>query len=330
MSSDNGVTFTNIAGATATTYAFTAQASENGYQYFAVFTNPFGQTTTNVVTLAVNPTITTQPAAQTVYDGQTVTFTAAATGNAPPTVQWQSSSDGKTFTNITGANSPSLTFTASLADTGLHYRAVFISTSGTVMTESTSKAVVLTVHAVPAVPVITRQPVNQISIAGQSVTFTAAAVSNPAVTSIQWQVRARGTTTFVDIPGQTSGTLTFVTAATDNGSQYRAVFSNGHSVNTVAATLTLGVAPVVTLQPASENVAMGKTATFTAAASGTPAASIQWQVSTDDGVTYQSIAGATGRRLTFTAGAQENGNFYRAVFTNPVGQVITDAALLTI
>jgi hypothetical protein len=159
------------------------------------------------------------------------------------------------------------------------------------------------------------------------VTLLAAAVSNPAAT-VQWQVRAKGSATFVNIPGATSGTLTFVAQATDNGNQYRAVFSNGHSVSTAVVKLTLGVAPVVTLPPADQTVAVGKTVTFTAAVSASPAATVQWQVSVDGGQTYSNIAGATGLRLTFKAQAQQNGNLYRAVFTNPIGKATTAAALL--
>src|SRR2546422_6450849 len=58
------------------------------------------------------PTITTQPANQTVTVGQTATFTAAATGSPTPTVQWQVSTDGgATFNNVSGATSTTLSFT---------------------------------------------------------------------------------------------------------------------------------------------------------------------------------------------------------------------------
>jgi hypothetical protein len=39
-----------------------------------------------------------------------------------------------------------------------------------------------------------------------------------------------------------------------------------------------GTSPVITLQPVSQSIAVGATATFTSAASGTPAPSGQWQV----------------------------------------------------
>ena len=53
------------------------------------------------------PTVTTQPASQTVTAGQTATFTAAASGNPTPTVQWQVSTDsGSTFSDIPAPPAP--------------------------------------------------------------------------------------------------------------------------------------------------------------------------------------------------------------------------------
>jgi hypothetical protein len=327
--SSDGVSFTNIVGATFSTFSIIARASDNGFQYRSAFFNPFGESATNAVSLAVNPTITSQPVRQTVYDGQTATFIAAATGNPQATVQWQVSSDGSNFSNVPGANVASLTFTASLADTREHFRAVFTSTNGMITAHAITRAVVLTVRPVPRLPLIITQPSSQTSIIGQWVTFTAAAASSSQAT-VQWQVCTRASTTFQNVPGATSGTLTFVAQATDNGSQYRAVFSNGQRVTTAVAKLTLDVVPVVTVQPTDQNVATGKAVTFTAAASGSPPTTVQWQVSIDGGRTYSNIASATGLKLTFHAQTQENGNFYRAVFSNPVGQATTAVALLTV
>ena len=57
------------------------------------------------------PVITTQPVPQTVYAGDPVTFTAAASGSPTPTVQWYTSIDkGLTYAPIGGATSNSYTF----------------------------------------------------------------------------------------------------------------------------------------------------------------------------------------------------------------------------
>ena len=75
MSTDGGTTFTNIAGATSTTYSFTPTTAENGYEYQAVFTNMSGTVTSNPATLTVD-SVTAQPASETVNTGQTASFTA--------------------------------------------------------------------------------------------------------------------------------------------------------------------------------------------------------------------------------------------------------------
>jgi hypothetical protein len=71
--------------------------------------------------------------------------------------------------------------------------------------------------------------------------------------------------------------------------------------------------------------------TFTAAGSGNPTATVQWQVSTNGGASFSNIAGATGTTLTLNSTtASQNGYLYRAVFTNSLGSTTTAAATLTV
>src|SRR5882762_6265821 len=87
--------------------------------------------------------------------------------------------------------------------------------------------------------------------------------------------------------------------------------------------------PTITAQPANQTVTAGQTATFTAAATGSPAPTVQWQVSTDGGVTFSILSGATSTTLSFTTASSQNGNRYQAVFTNSAGSATTTAATLT-
>jgi hypothetical protein len=81
------------------------------------------------------PAVTTQPLDQTVRAGQSVTFTAAASGVPTPMVRWQVSIDsGKTFTDIAGATYTSYTFAASAGDNGKLLRAVFTNPLGSTTT----------------------------------------------------------------------------------------------------------------------------------------------------------------------------------------------------
>jgi alpha-tubulin suppressor-like RCC1 family protein len=90
-------------------------------------------------------------------------------------------------------------------------------------------------------------------------------------------------------------------------------------------------APTVTTQPISLTVTAGQSATFTAAASGFPTPTVQWQVSTDHGVTFSPVSGATTDTLTIASTtAAENGNEYEAVFTNGSGSATSNPATLTV
>jgi hypothetical protein len=88
--------------------------------------------------------------------------------------------------------------------------------------------------------------------------------------------------------------------------------------------------PTITTQPANQTVTAGQTATFTAAATGSPTPTVQWQVSTDGGVTFSNVSGATSTTLSFTTALSQSGNRYRAVFTNSAGTATTTAATLTV
>src|SRR5438445_480630 len=113
---------------------------------------------------AVAPTITTQPANQTVTAGQTATFAVVAAGTAPLGYQWQ-----KNGVSIAGATSVSYTTPATTtADSGTTIRVKASNAARTV----TSSAATLTVNAAPVAPTITTPPGNQTVTAGQTASAT--------------------------------------------------------------------------------------------------------------------------------------------------------------
>jgi hypothetical protein len=179
-------------------------------------------------------------------------------------------------------------------------------------------------------PTITTQPGNQSVTAGATATFTAGASGTPAPT-VQWQVLFSGGSTWVNINGATSTTYSFATAGSDNGDQFRAVFTNvaGNKTTNAASLTVSAAAPSITGQPSARSVTLGQTASFTASASGSPTPTVQWQVSTD-GTTWNNISGATSTTYSFTPAAIDNGAQFRAVFTNTSGSATTNAASLTV
>jgi hypothetical protein len=116
----------NINGATLPSYTTPATVSgDNGATFRVMVTNSAGSAMSNPATLTVTaapvgPSITTQPANQTVTVGQTATFSVVAAGTAPLTYQWQ-----KNNANISNATSSSYTTPATvLGDSGAMFRVI--------------------------------------------------------------------------------------------------------------------------------------------------------------------------------------------------------------
>jgi hypothetical protein len=100
-----------------------------------------GGTKSNIETALTAPTITTQPANQSVTAGQAATFSVVATGSAPLSYQWQQGTAA-----IAGATSASYTTAATTtANSGLQYSVVVSNSAGSV----TSRTATLTVTAAP-------------------------------------------------------------------------------------------------------------------------------------------------------------------------------------
>jgi hypothetical protein len=191
---------------------------------------------------ATAPVVTSQPVADAVTAGASASFHASASGSPTPSVQWYVSSNaGASFTAVANAKSTTLTFTTTLSENGYEYEAIFSNSAG----KATTNAATLTVSApVNSAPVVTTQPTNQSVSAGATATFSAAASGYPTP-SVQWEVEASGASGFTAVAGATSTTYSFVASASQNGSQYEAVFTNSQgSATTNPATLTVGVAPV--------------------------------------------------------------------------------------
>src|SRR5579862_9197651 len=74
---------------------------------------------------SVPPTITTQPAAQSVTEGQTATFTVEASGTTPLSYQWHK--DGSAIAGATGA---SLVVAATASDNGAMFAVTVTNPAG--------------------------------------------------------------------------------------------------------------------------------------------------------------------------------------------------------
>jgi len=105
----------------------------------------------------------------------------------------------------------------------------------------------------------------------------------------------------------------------------------------ITVTGPAATAPAFTTQPAGQTMTSGGSTSFTVAASGTPAPTFQWQVSTDGGTTWTNLANAapyggtaTGTLAVTGATTSLNGDQFRCVATNSAGSVNSNAATLTV
>lgn len=184
-----------------------------------------------------------------------------------------------------------------------------------------STTYMITVFSADVAPAITSQPASITVTAGQAASFTVATTGSQAPT-YQW---TRGG---VNIVGATSAIYTIAATTSSDAGTYSVVVANSvGSVTSNGAMLTVNAAsaaPLVTTEPLSQTVVAGNTVIFTAAASGSPAPTFQWQ---KNGV---NIAGATNSSVAINSVAENDSGSYRLVATNDSGTAVSNVATLTV
>lgn len=297
------------------------------------------------------PQITSQPSNQIIDFGQGATFSVTASGVPAPTYQWQVSTDGgQSWNNVTDGSVYTGTTTATLilanitvGMNGYEYQCI---ATNSISPSATSNAATLTLDNLAA-PQITQDPADQTVNVTDTATFSVTASGTPAPT-FQWQLSTDSGQNWNNVTdgsgytGATTASLSFtgVTAGM-NGYKYRCVAANGVAPDATsnAATLTVNlVAPQFTQSPTGQTVVAGQTATFTVAATGTPTPTLQWQLSTDSGQSWNNLSegggasGTTSTSLSISGTTLDmNGYEYRCVATNGVNPDATsDAATLTV
>jgi len=301
----------NISGATSATLNLTSVTTGQAGSYTCVVTNSAGTATSAAAMLTVNtpPSITTQPASQSVTAGANVSFTVAAAGTAPLSYQWRLGG-----VNIAGATSATLNLTNVATNQAGNYTCVVTNMAGS----ATSSAATLTVNPAPVAPTITTQPVSQTVAAGANVSFTVAA-NGTAPLSYQWRLDG------ANISGATSATLNLTSVTTGQAGSYTCFVTNSAgSTTTAGATLTVNTPPSITTQPINQSVTAGANVSFTVAASGTPPLSYQWRLG---GV---NISGATSATLDLASVTTSQAGSYTCVVTNVAGSATSSAATFTV
>jgi hypothetical protein len=301
----NGAKITN---ATRSSFTVTNATLANGgtnHGYTVVVTNNIASVTSSPPRYVLfSPSITNQPANQTVAPGGTAVFTVGATGDAPLSYQWEFQG-----TNIVGETNSTLNVpNAHQANIG-NYQVIVTNFWGSV----TSAPAVLNL-----MPGIVTQPTNITALANSTVTFTVVAEGSSPL-SYQWQKNGTNVAANGNSSAYTLGTI----QPSDAGS-YNVVVTNAFgSAASVAATLTVvSQAPIITTQPAQVVVPTNSDATFTVTATGVAPLSYQWRFNNSN------LAAQTNAALLLHNVQASNAGPYAVVVTNSFGAVTSSPALL--
>ena len=327
ISSDSGRTYNPLSfNVTGTSYRWAIPGNipaGTGYRIKVVTSgqSEFDITDSNLVINAL-PVIIRQPDDATQVAGGTVTFIAQATGTPAPTVQWQFNSGG-VWTTIAGQTSNTLrveNITAS--QKGTQYRAIFTNSCGSVITEPA----VLDVSALQ----VTSPAGGEKLCAGSTHTITWLAQSTAGPFDIFLSSNAGGDYTSI-ASGVTGNSYVWTIPSNLFGDRYRVQvrIANAAAMDVSDSNFTIYSLPSVLTNPASQTQAAGSGALFQAQGGGFPLPTVQWEVNTGGG--WSAVENATGLGLAVeNVQMAQNGNRYRAIFTNPCGSDTTSEATLTV
>ncbi len=225
-------------GATSNTFSVSGIANPGNYLYRCYLTQTGSgcdPVTSNQITVQVveDPQVTIVGEA-TVCSGGSSVFLASETGGTGTfTYQWQSSPDGSTWANISGATNPTYTTPALTSTT--YYR-VLLSASGSGCNSATSNTQAVTIHPDPF---ISTQPAGTTICAGQTHNLSVNAGGGTPALNYQWLISLNGTD-WEEIPGATNATYTtnplgvtryYRIVVDASGSECDAVLSNVAAVN---------------------------------------------------------------------------------------------------
>ena len=329
-------TWTDVSAASGRTdtYSLVAQARHNGYQYFCIVTDAYGDAVySDIATLTVTSplTITSQPENQNVTPGSTATFSVSVSGGIPPyAFQWQyrTSSSG-TWTNVSAASgkTPNYTFTVQARHNGYQYRCKITDKAGSSVVTN-----IVTLHGSPLT--INSQPQDLSVSAGQTASFSVTASGGTPPYSYQWQYRTEPNASWVNVSASAgkAAAYSFTAQARHNGFQYRCKVTDtaGQSVTSYVATLTVGSPLSITAQPKNVTVSAGQTASFSVTASGgTPPYSYQWRYRTGSNGSWINVSAASGKTAAYSlvTQARHNGYQYSCVVSDSAGQSVTSSVV---
>jgi len=312
----------------------------SGYQYRVRVTGdcaPYAESAPVTLTVVHQAEITQQPSSQESCEGTAATFTVNAGLTTNPTYQWQLSTDGVTWTNISGATSATYTIpsvTSAMNDN--MYRVIVTSTCGSAIT---SLPVYLVVDERPE---IITQPSDAVHCVGEIANFVVDA-GNTTGASYQWQISTDSGVTWNNLSEsakyfgvQTSNLKINGVINTMDGYMFR-VIVNGTctpSVTSNAVRLTVNTPPVITVQPSNASICENTSTSFSVTAAGS-GLTYQWYVDQGDGLGYVALgdtavySGATTATLNLTNVPVRYDNYrYRVVVIGTCSPAVSSTIVI--
>ena len=259
--------------------------------------------------LAVGPTISSQPASQTVTSGGQASFSVSASGTGQLRYQWR-----KNGFDLPGQIGDTFSIVNANINDAADYSVVVTDDTGS----TTSASARLTIGT-PQTPSITTQPSSQSVAAGATVMFHVVA-SGSSPLSYQWQKNS------FDIPGQTGSTLTLTSVTSADAGSYSVIVSNSAGTATsLTASLTVSGsnAPSIAVQPVSQTVAAGSQVTFSVSANGS---NLLYQCYKNN----TALSGKTGSTLTLAGVTASDAGSYTVSVSNSFGAATSQGATLTV
>ncbi len=254
-----------------------------------------------------------QPSDQTVSIGENATFTVQA--SEAVSYQWQQRSVNGEWNNIASGTKASITLTAT-ADkiAGMEYRCVITGQNGVTLTSNS-------VRMIEKLR-ITRQPEDLTLGIGAYASFT---IQSEGTKSWHWYVSKDNGNTW-EVPnanGVLSPTLSFTIEQQNFTWIWRCDITGDGQQQLFSQIVRIRPLLMITTQPVNVEAEIGANVTFEISAEN--AYAYQWQVSSDNGVSWQKASGTSNNRIySFTVSSQSDyEKRWQCIVTGSNGEQVT-------
>ena len=309
-----GANWTKWEGKTSPDISADANESWSGMQVRCMVADSSGYMENSdaaTVTMDISLQITQQPQSVTAGVGETVEFAVKASG-AGLSYQWYYKKVGASWTKWPGHTTASTSAVSNDSWNGMQVRCQVTDERGNTENSETATITVMIPLAV------TQQPQSVTSYIGDTVKFAVKASGSGL--SYQWFYRKSGASSWTKWPGHTTATTSAISNDSWNGMQVRCAVtdSNGSTIHSEAATVTLCYPLEITQQPQSVTANVGDTVKFAVKASGS-GLSYQWFYRKSGASSWTKWPGHTTATTSATSNESWNGMQVRCTVTDSMG-----------